>query len=404
MLIENNANWNVKDYKGESVWFYLCTLNSSNIHSYRSEWYHKFIVYNQIEAIKWYFEVYKQNQISCNNYFELIELAKALTDFYERCRSSCKLVYCNEEENKLKGQLDKFFLDFHKRFLEKFAEKNELLNELNFENQTILIRAIQCRSDKWIIELLINKGANLSHRDNIGKTALHYAIEENLTEIAELLMNKGLNVNDKTIAEPYLITVFKSNTYQTRILKMLIQHGINLHGKYYGKSFFKVFSQECYSSKNCFFFFKNALVNELIDTFKYTDYEKFKQRVVESIDNDDVILIDSDHLEALESVSMDEKETFEYLKSFEFKERFIVDYLNFLEDLKERLEMKRRKLNQSYPEIAEIIEQIKVKEDNFNQYPYRVINNSLKQECFYKFKNLISEEESVQNVYFYFLL
>jgi hypothetical protein len=92
---------------------------------------------------------------------------------------------------------------------------------------------------------------------------------------------------------------------------------------------------------------------------------------------------------------MDEKETFEYLKAFEFKEKFIVDYLNFLNDLREVLEMKKLKLNQK-SELREIVEQNKKKEDNFNQCLYRIKNNSLKQECFYKLKILISEEESVQ--------
>jgi len=44
--------------------------------------------------------------------------------------------------------------------------------------------------------------------------------------------------------------------------------------------------------------------------------------------------------------------------------------------------------------MRKITKQNNEKEDNFNQNI--IENNSLKQECFYKFKNLISEEESVQ--------
>jgi len=75
--------------------------------------------------------------------------------------------------------------------------------------------------------------------------------------------------------------------------------------------------------------YKNALINEISQNFTYTDYDKFKQRVVESIDNDEVVVVDSDHLRALGFLSNQDKEMVEavdYLRSLEFREKLIVDF------------------------------------------------------------------------------
>jgi hypothetical protein len=107
--------------------------------------------------------------------------------------------------------------------------------------------------------------------------------------------------------------------------------------------------------------YRNALIQELSNTFKYTDYEKFKQRVIDSLDSEEMIVVESDHLKALGLLKNDEKEleeVIEHLKSNEFREKLIVDYLNVLNDLKEFLEIRKLKLVQSLPELTEKSEQL----------------------------------------------
>jgi len=44
-------------------------------------------------------------------------------------------------------------------------------------------------------KLLIEKGANVNHKNENGDFALYFAIEANLTEITKLLIKNGADVN-----------------------------------------------------------------------------------------------------------------------------------------------------------------------------------------------------------------
>jgi hypothetical protein len=116
-------------------------------------------------------------------------------------------------------------------------------------------------------------------------------------------------------------------------------------------------------SKN-FKIYRNALIRELVASFKYADYDEFKRRVKDSIENEEMILVESDHLKALDFVSNDEKELeeeIEYLRSLEFRERLIIDYLNVLDDQRELLEVAKLKITASSPESTEPFTQRKKK-------------------------------------------
>ena len=84
--------------------------------------------------------------------------------------------------------------------------------------------------------------------------------------------------------------------------------------------------------------YRNASIKELLETFRDRDIENFRRRVIESIDDDQVILIESDHLRALSLLSKDDKDLEEvrrHFKSCEFRERLINDYINVLNDQNE---------------------------------------------------------------------
>ena len=63
--------------------------------------------------------------------------------------------------------------------------------------RTVLHNAVSSRGRKEIVELLINKGANVNSKDVFGVTPLHLAALGGKTEIAKILIENGANINAK---------------------------------------------------------------------------------------------------------------------------------------------------------------------------------------------------------------
>ncbi len=212
----------------------------------------------------------------------------------------------------------------------------------NKEGETPLLKAVRRKSDKWIIEFLVQIGADVSYKDHQGNTALYYAIWNwGSLGIVSLLINNGANVNDYSPDNKPMLYLAYSCYKNSSLCELFIENGANLHCTYEGKRLFDLLCEDMDSSKSkCFKICRNALIKELYDIFNYTDYEKFKQGVVDSIDNPEVIVLETDHLNAVKWVTHDEKELGElkefihYFKSFELRERIIVDYLDVLGDQK----------------------------------------------------------------------
>jgi hypothetical protein len=139
--------------------------------------------------------------------------------------------------------------------------------------------------------------------------------------------------------------------------RLLIQNGINMHCQYEGERVFNLLiKRPAFIESEKFKIYRNALIKELSSTFSYSNYDEFRQRVIESIDNEDIVLVDSDHLKALSFLRNDQQDledVIRHLKSLEFKERLIVDYLNVLEDQKKLLENRKTKLSAHFPELSQ---------------------------------------------------
>jgi len=164
-------------------------------------------------------------------------------------------------------------------------------------------------------------------------------------------------LNDETICESDLYLACNSPRTDSDICKLLISKGINLHRKRQGISVFELLVKNLFLN-NKVMLYRNALIQELYKTFSYTDYK----RVIESIDDEQVILVESNHLKALRLLSKDENELekeIEYFKSMEVRERLIVDYLNVLNDQKELLETRKFKLTESVPDLRDFYAKIK---------------------------------------------
>ncbi|MPM20137.1 hypothetical protein SDC9_66566 [bioreactor metagenome] len=79
-----------------------------------------------------------------------------------------------------------------------------------------------------LINWLVEKGANINHQDRNGYTALHFVTQEKRFDCAELLIDKGadLELSDNHGNTPLWTAIFNSRG-ENQIVKLLIKHGAN---------------------------------------------------------------------------------------------------------------------------------------------------------------------------------
>ncbi len=111
------------------------------------------------------------------------------------------------------------------------------VNVANRDGQSVLLVAIQSywegkRLDLGqLIELLLEHGANIEHKDSLGRTALSRAIDLGKLEIIELLLEKGADVNstDNRGTSPPWRAV--DQRVDTAVAELLITHGADINHK-----------------------------------------------------------------------------------------------------------------------------------------------------------------------------
>ncbi len=389
MLIDSNADLYLEDKKGENVWFYLCDFNSNYLRSPEKKFIKRIYVddYSDIfthRDLMWHFKTHKPDN----------DMVDALVKLDELQRKQIAKDNMNIQEtriskiNELEIQFKNFLIDCHKRCLEKVSERSGWFDKASNQEETPLFKAVRCKSDKWIIELLLNKGANVSHRDNRNETVLSYALSAySNDDTVELLINRGAKADDNSNEIPYLYLAC-NHRFNAKIGELLIQNGANLHGYYDESRVFNFLSEEEHLKKSEIFkVYRNALIKELYDTFHYTDYDQFKQRVIDSIDKEEIILLERDHLAALKCISHIELKSdaiSAYFKSYEFREKLIVDYLNVLNDQKELLERKKHQFTETFPDLGKAFEE---KNNGFYDRSAQI-----------QFKELVSDEYFQQYV------
>ena len=72
-----------------------------------------------------------------------------------------------------------------------------------------LLHMVSWNNDLELVKILLNKGVNLEEKDYFGWTALHFASESNCIEVAEFLLEKGADteVEDTEGQTPYDVAV-----------------------------------------------------------------------------------------------------------------------------------------------------------------------------------------------------
>lgn len=86
----------------------------------------------------------------------------------------------------------------HKKDLKKLKKalesKNVKVNIADVYGFSVLIHALSKFGQKYIVEDVINKGANMDWQDKYGNTALHYAVIQNKPALVQILKEKGTNM------------------------------------------------------------------------------------------------------------------------------------------------------------------------------------------------------------------
>ncbi len=115
-----------------------------------------------------------------------------------------------------------------KEIAEYLVSKGAVIDEresdsLDFTPMTWAIR----NGNKDIIEMFLKKGANVQYRSWLDESYLHFAALFNKSELAELLINKGIDKNTvkKGNLAPLHIAVVAGNI---DVVKLLVQKGANL--------------------------------------------------------------------------------------------------------------------------------------------------------------------------------
>lgn len=116
---------------------------------------------------------------------------------------------------------------------------SEYINSKSKSNFTPLMAAVCCeKNSKETVELLLNKNANLDLKDDLGMSALIYAVSCNNSEVVDFLIKKGASINIKdnngNNALMFYLDNLKDNNLteiNIKIIKALLKTTIKLNTK-----------------------------------------------------------------------------------------------------------------------------------------------------------------------------
>jgi ankyrin repeat protein len=232
---------------------------------------------------------------TCNHHLELVRLLiEKGADLNDRDKN---------EKTALMLVLERRYFKMAEFLIQHGAD----LNFADKDGNTALMIASRRFYRVEIVQMLLEKNADTNIQNKDGQTALIIAIDNEKFEIARVLIEHGANLDlmDKKGQTALMFVVqygrirlyqFENQAKCKSLTELMIRKGANLHCRFEGRSIFHLCAVTAHFNHDKLDIYRNALIKELSDTFKYTDIEKFKERFVESIDNQEVMIVDSDHV------------------------------------------------------------------------------------------------------------
>jgi len=161
---------------------------------------------------------------------EFINSGVSFNATYEGDSSLTLLQHAKNVYNEGKREGDKYidyndstYRDNYKREWRSYNFNDSVIKYLESDDVVYMFDKIESslKSNQKIIELLINKGADLNLQDNNKDTALLYSLKNGYKDIAELLINKGadLNLKDSYGNSPL--------SYSSKLQKILDKKNVN---------------------------------------------------------------------------------------------------------------------------------------------------------------------------------
>jgi len=81
------------------------------------------------------------------------------------------------------------------------------------------------------VRALLNSGANINTRDNVGQTALIHAATPGHLEVVRLLLNRGANINTRDDEEGGTALIYAASSGQLPLVKLLLNRGANVNAR-----------------------------------------------------------------------------------------------------------------------------------------------------------------------------
>jgi ankyrin repeat protein len=109
-----------------------------------------------------------------------------------------------------------------------FSINNKVIHEKDREGDTAILKASRNCNSHNVITFLIDSGANVNDKDQIGQTPLIAATQHGCKKLVELLIGAGADIHEKNeFGQSAIITAAQEN--QLEIAKFLIESGANVN-------------------------------------------------------------------------------------------------------------------------------------------------------------------------------
>jgi len=223
--------------------------------------------------------------------------------------------------------------------------------------------SLACKNGYFdIVTYLVNeKGAYINVANNEGHTPLGLAAEHLKRDIVIFLLEQGahidiLNSNNQT---PLIIVCSRSGNYQ--VAKELVEHGANLTTQDKQNESALSYSM-LLNNKNLVDLLRKAIIKQMYEFFQ-NDSKLLREMLIDSIDADCTFLLNQDHIRAFNTIEFNtdcrdmwfftNKSIWDFFSGFEFKEKFLVDVIQYLRgDILEVLDIGMKKLIGHFPQFA----------------------------------------------------